>query len=238
MSNEDLIISYHAGNKQALGQLMEQNQGIIYRLVNRFRILNNKSIDLEDLRQEGCIGLMIAADKYVSDYEVKAKFITYAIHWINQRLYRYFKNNHKGDESSLNITVGEDGSTELIDYIEGVDYSFENVEEQLYREQLREALEQAMDETTTLSEREILKLHYGWPSGSILSLADVGATVGLPLVDTRNAEQRAMRKIRNSNWFRTEARLRYREIKRHEYNFKFADTMTPGSTRKSRKRMK
>jgi RNA polymerase sigma-32 factor len=51
----------------------------------------NKNIDLEDLVQEGNLGLSIAADKF--DLTKDNVFVTYAVFWIRQRIKSYILNN-------------------------------------------------------------------------------------------------------------------------------------------------
>lgn len=50
MTNEELVF-YQQGDKQALDSLIEQNKGIIYKLVNRFYVEKTNSIDIDDLEQ-------------------------------------------------------------------------------------------------------------------------------------------------------------------------------------------
>src|SRR3712207_259209 len=157
MTNEELVYLYQQGDKQALDSLIEQNKGIIYKLVNRFYVEKTNSIDREDLEQEGTIGLIIAARKYDFNNEKKAKFITYAIHWIYSKINRYINQRNTNDETSLNIHIGEDEENELIDTIKDIDYSYENVEEKIYIKELRQEIEEVMREYNTLEEREILK---------------------------------------------------------------------------------
>lgn len=221
LSNEELVELYKVGFKGALDTLVENNQGIIYKLANSFQVSQNKSIDIEDLIQEGNIGLIDAAERYDPNHENKAKFITYAVHWINMRLHSYFNNNHISPEveTSLNKPVrnSEGDEKELVDYIEGVDYSFENVEEKLFREQLRRELEQVMQENNTLQEREVLGLHYGWYSDRILSLKEVGDILGSTESKAKSIEARALRKIRGSSWGVREMKRKQRmRLKRRE----------------------
>src|SRR3712207_7622501 len=91
MTNEELVYLYQQGDKQVLDSLIEQNKGIVYKLVNKFYVEGTNSIDKEDLEQEGIIGLIIAAGKYDLNNPKKAKFITYAIHWIYSKINRYIK---------------------------------------------------------------------------------------------------------------------------------------------------
>lgn len=205
MTNEELVQLYQGGNKYSLEELVEQNTGIVYKLANKFYINQTNSIDIEDLQQEGFMGLMIAAEKYKFDMENNAKFITYAAYWIYQKMNRFIKYRNTNAETSLNAPVGEGGETELVDFVEGVDYEYENVEEQLYIKQLRLELEGAMHECNTLKEREVLMFRYGWDTES-MSLQYIGDMFGIRAERVRQIEVRALRRLRNSTWCRQNAK--------------------------------
>lgn len=153
MTNEELVHLYQNGDGQALSKLIEQNTGIVYKLVNKFYIEGTNSIDKEDLEQEGFIGLIIAANKYDFNNPKKANFITYAIHWIYSKISRFINQKNTNEETSLNIPIGEDEENELLDTIKDIDYSYENVEEKIYIQQLRQELEELMLQHNTLRQR-------------------------------------------------------------------------------------
>jgi RNA polymerase primary sigma factor/RNA polymerase sporulation-specific sigma factor len=209
MLNEQLVQLYQAGDKQALDDLIEQNKGIVYKLVNKFYIEGTNSIDRDDLMQEGFIGLMAAANKYKFDIDHPCKFSTYAVYWIYQKINRFVKFKNTNEEVSLNEPVSEEGGTELLDYIEGADYSFENVEEKIYRQQLRKELGEVMLERNTLREREILKLHYGWDNNKYMTYESIGELFKVTGSRVRQIERMALRKIRQSNWSRHKAKEFY-----------------------------
>ena len=215
MSNEELVKLYQQGDESVLGELLEQNRGMVHRLANRFYLDKLNAIDIEDLIQEGFIGIMLAVDKYDPDHENKAQFITYAVHWINMKMYRFVKNRNTSKEISLNVPKYKNGdkdsdnNRELQDYIEGVNYSYENIEERVYLDQLRKDLERVMDESTTLNEREVLKLHYGWYSNEYMTTDEVGEVLSVPGAKIRNYESKAIRKLRNSKWARTVFKKHY-----------------------------
>ncbi len=200
MTNEELVELYQNGDKQALNKLIEKNIGIVYKLVNKFYVEGTNSIDKEDLEQEGFLGLIAAADKYKFDIENRAKFITYAVYWIYQKIQRFINSRNTNTETSLNLPIWEDGETELLDYIEDVDYGFENVEKKLYSQQLRKELDQVMRERLTLKEREILKLHYGWDKNKIMNPGEIGSLFKCTSSSIRNNESIALGKIRRSPW--------------------------------------
>lgn len=67
-----------------------------------------------------------------------------------------------------------------------------------------------MDKYNTLNEREILKLYYGWDTEelSIEQIADIFETSSN---EVKSIKGKAIRKLRNSMWFKMEYQKRYRE---------------------------
>ena len=200
MANEDLVLLHQQGDKQALESLIENNKGLVMKIVNKFFIDRTSSIDREDLEQEGFIGLIMAANKYDFNNENKAKFSTYAIYWIYQKVSRFIKQKNTNDEKSLNAPINTDGEIEILDTIEGIDYSFENVEEKIYIGQLRVELENAMQENNTLKEREILMLHYGWDTNKESAYIEIADIFNISSGKIINIESTALKKLRHSNW--------------------------------------
>ncbi|MDU7363898.1 sigma-70 family RNA polymerase sigma factor [Clostridium sp.] len=214
LSNEELVQLYQNGDNKALEELIESNRGIIYKIANKYNGIN-RELELDDLFQNGVLGLIIAAKKYKFDIENKAKFITYAVHYISRYIYicingkssKDIENNKFYNScTSLNTPIGEEGRTEeLGDFIEGVDYGFENIEENLYLENVREELEETMVQYNTLQQREVLKLRYGWNSKA-MTLIEVGEVLGISRNRVRDVEKLALRKLRSSNWIRDNAK--------------------------------
>lgn len=200
MSNEELVELYQSGNNKALDRLIQANTGMVFKIANKFYTGNTNSIDIEDLEQEGYIGLMIAANKYRADLENSASFITYAVYYIYQRMNRFIRSKNTNDETSLNIPTNTYDDIELMDNIESIDYSFENIEEKIYIEQLRNELEQAMNENNTLFEREILKLRYGWDNNRVCSQNEIADIFDTYQNKIASNEVKALRKLRNSTW--------------------------------------
>lgn len=211
MSNEELVRLYQSGNKQALEELVEKNEGIVYKLANKFFVEGSNSIDREDLIQEGYIGLMTAANKYDLNNEKRAKFITYAVHWIYNKISRFIKCKNTYEESSLNKPISVDGDTELQDSLEYQEIGFENIENKLYLSKLRCELESVMKENNSLIERNVLKLYYGWDSKEC-TFDGISTLLGITSREVSNIERRALTKIRCTKW----ARMKALGIKREE----------------------
>ena len=78
------------GDKQARCRLIESNMRLVINIAKGYR---NRAIPLEDLIQEGAIGLMQAAERF--DPEKGFRFSTYATHWIRQAIGRAIDNKSK-----------------------------------------------------------------------------------------------------------------------------------------------
>lgn len=232
MSNEELVVLYQIGSKQALENLIENNGGIIRKIAIKYNSFNNL-LELDDLIQSGTIGLINAANKYDNTLENKANFLTYAFYYIEREIQvcvngRSSKNinNTKFYKTvkSLNVKVGKEEEMELLDMINSNDKSMENVEEQLYLKQLRSELEEAMIDSNTLKEREITKLYYGWNIKPVQAI-EIADMLELSQKEVHNGLQRALNKLRNSKWFRIQGRKYYAdEVKSRDCKFKNIET--------------
>lgn len=207
MNNEELVKLYQSGDNRALDELIQANEGVIYKIANKYNGIN-RELELEELYQNGVLGLIAAAKKYKFDIEKKAKFITYAIHYINRyintcvngRTSKDIGNNKFYNScTSLNIPIGEENDMELGEIIEDIDYGFENIEEKLFLMNLRKDLEEVMQSHNTLEQREVLKFKYGWNT-SPMTLNDIADIFNITKDKAKSIEDMAMRRLRNSMW--------------------------------------
>ena len=76
-----LFVRAHNNDLEARNILVERNLRLVVMVAKRYA---NKKIELEDLIQEGNIGLFKAIAKY--DYNLNYKFSTYATFWIRQAI--------------------------------------------------------------------------------------------------------------------------------------------------------
>lgn len=220
MTNEELVKLYQSGNKLAIDELLENNQGIIRKIASKYMRVNSR-LEFDDLFNSGVIGLINAAKNYDFNNDKKAQFITYAVHHINREIYNCVngrsdkeKENNKLYNStiSLNTPVGEPGdNTELMDSVQALDNSFEDVEYKLYLKQLREELEEVMKDKLTLKQREVLQFRYGWYMEP-MTLQGIGDILGINRESVRQNEARAFRVIRKTPWCRIRGKEYYNEI--------------------------
>lgn len=89
MTNEQLVARIQAGEDtgNSMALLYDQVKDFIRSVAWQYRDTG----ELEDLLQEGYLALYPAIDNY--DAAAGVKFLTYASHWIHQRMRRYLQNN-------------------------------------------------------------------------------------------------------------------------------------------------
>ncbi|MGI6012440.1 MAG: RNA polymerase sporulation sigma factor SigF [Ruminococcus sp.] len=83
-----LIEQAHQGDKDARDTIVSENMGLVWSIVKRFL---NRGVDMEDLFQIGCIGLLKAVDKFDLSYQVK--FSTYAVPMIAGEMKRFLRDD-------------------------------------------------------------------------------------------------------------------------------------------------
>ena len=83
-----LIGRAHQGDKRARDILTEKNMGLVHSIAARFK---NRGVEMEDLVQIGCIGLLKAIDKFDLSYDVK--FSTYAVPMITGEIKRFLRDD-------------------------------------------------------------------------------------------------------------------------------------------------
>jgi RNA polymerase primary sigma factor len=91
------------GDKNARDTLVSRNLRFVVKIARRYEsIMKNyfTGITLDDLVQEGNLGLIRAAERYSSKHG--AKFSTYAVQWIHQRILRSFTQQNRAIRLSNN----------------------------------------------------------------------------------------------------------------------------------------
>ncbi len=82
------IVLAQNGDESAKTKVVEENLGLVWSIVHRFK---NSHYDKEDLFQIGCIGLMKAINHFDTSYDVQ--FSTYAVPIILGEIKRYFRDD-------------------------------------------------------------------------------------------------------------------------------------------------
>ena len=90
-SNEILCSLIKKGSKQAVQDLCIKNEKLIIKYAKECSKRFNCSLDINDLKQAGFMGLMKASEKF--DVSKGTRFSTYAVYWIKQSILREIMDN-------------------------------------------------------------------------------------------------------------------------------------------------
>lgn len=78
-----LVAAAQAGSDRARRLLAAANQGMVYQVAHTYE---GHGVSVEDLAQDGHVGLQTAIDKYNFEFADKARFLTYAHWWIRRSI--------------------------------------------------------------------------------------------------------------------------------------------------------
>lgn len=86
----ELIRRAQAGSEAAMRRLVDANLRLVYKVARRYRC---RSYTLDDLVQEGVVGLMCAIERF--DETRGFRLSTYALHWVRQAIARAVEQNDR-----------------------------------------------------------------------------------------------------------------------------------------------
>lgn len=228
MTNEELVKQYQEGDQEALGELINNNSGIISKLAYKYLdIARRRYLEFDDLFNTGVIGLIYAANRYC--YDNGAQFITLLCICIKQEMLSCIngkstkdKGNIKLNDESLrlNTSVKADEEIEFVDTVKCEENQYDNLEDKILLENLREELDGAIDKYLTPREKKIIKLSYGWDKKP-MDLRAIGRELGITGSRVRQMKVVALRRLRNNKWVKTRGKEYKLELmgERKEYFF-------------------
>lgn len=156
MTNEQLVEQVkHGENSQANELLYLKMQRLIYWISQKYKGL----AEMDDIQQEGYIGLLAAIEHYNSDFHVK--FSTYAKVCIERHIQRYIgRERYKKHVVSLSSPIGEDTEDITLEEIIPDKQDIEHdVVESVYLEQLKNALWDAVSSLPEIQSAVITEVY-------------------------------------------------------------------------------
>lgn len=214
-TNAALAALAAAGNTFALGQLWEVNKGFLHRLFWQWysknkAIADNAGLTLEDFDQEAFFAVQAAAIAYTPE---KGAFTTLLYYYVQSQINKAVFGEHRrnittedgrrvavsanplNDCTSLDAPLdGEDkGSRTKGETIEdpAATQAFQTAEDDLYTEELHNALEDAMTKILTDQEAHVLRRRYY----DSQTLRPIGEELGVHCERIRQIERKACRKL-------------------------------------------
>jgi len=206
----ELFRRYKSGDKRAREEIIVRNLRFVVKWAHKH---TGYGLPLEDLVQEGNIGMLTAIDKF--DTSRNVRFLTYAVHWIRakmmlyvfhnffltkrfttqeikSRFFREFKYFLSMKEVSLNVPVG-DGPHEFMDFISDAE---DGPEELLMKKEailyVRECIERS-----TNNERNRQIIHRRLLSDEPDTLQEIASDFGLSRERIRQIEQKMLENVKD-----------------------------------------
>lgn len=202
MSTEEMVVAIQGGNVALLEPLWDKLHRLVHTFAYRYYVATEGrgGVTVEDLEQAGFLAVMDAIPRYDPE---EAAFSTYMVKYLRKhfqetsgRLYKDTKGYLMPKDAlntcvSLNMTVDDEEKTEMMDLIEDSATYIENVEEKIWHEQLRDAVDRVLSEIPD-DMAEVLRLrNYGR-----LTLDQIGERCHVDRERVRQLENRAIRKLR------------------------------------------
>lgn len=201
------------GDIEARNQLVESHLGLVVSIATYYA-KRNKHLEMDDLVQEGRIGIIDALQKFNVDKGFR--FSTYATYWIRHHIQRYVVSNHSGgataskkdSEAYISRTMPEDerglyearcveytsitrtssGGTALDELVEDrEEVPFEDAVE--VRAEWHEIERSLFHETISPEQRTVMCMRFGVMGFRPHTINEVASKVGMPPLRVTAIEQ-------------------------------------------------
>ena len=190
-----LALRARQGDTEAREQLIHAHLRMVVHIARQYQ---RPGMEMQDLIQEGNIGLITAVDKF--DPTQGHRLTTLAFYWINKHIQR-FLNNEPDDLVSLDMEINDGAAILLLsDTIEDKgtilgDPTIQNIETQMENQE-RQQLVHNMLATLSPREQEVLRLLYGIDNYPVLSRNEIAKIIGVREEQVSRIKTRALDALR------------------------------------------
>lgn len=206
-SEEEKVLATKAysGDKSAKKKLIESNLRFVVKIANEYL----GYMDLEDLINEGNIGLIHAAEKF--NPSTGNKFITYAVWWIRAYIQKAIRETSTGvkfpsnkfDEmkkskwkiTSLDSPIKTDEETTLLECLQD-DYLM-TPETEFFQKELMAHLKNFI-KMLKPNEQSVIIKRYGLDGKVPMKLSEIGSLMGYSKERIRQLENRALAQLKKN----------------------------------------
>lgn len=206
-SEEEKVLATKAysGDKSAKKKLVEANLRFVVKIANEYL----GYMDIEDLINEGNLGLMHAAEKF--NPSTGNKFITYAVWWIRAYIQKAIREtstgikfpSHKFDEmkkskwklASLDSPIKTDEGTTLLECLQD-DYLMPP-ETEFFQKELMAHLKSFI-KMLKPNEKAVIIKRYGLDGKEPMTLSEIGSLMGYSKERIRQLENRVLAQLKKN----------------------------------------
>lgn len=150
MTNEELCVRAQAGDLESRNELILRNLDFIRKRAWEYlQLYESWCIDIEDIVHEGCLGYILAIEKY--DAEHGERFLTYAYDWVTKYMKRFCDETARERQNAeLSENDGDDDPEEVDPEQPAITGNYPNrkIESDLIRDENDLLLYRALNELT------------------------------------------------------------------------------------------
>lgn len=191
--NEKLIEQIRNGDTNAELEIIESNKALIYKIIKDYYYASKNALDMEDVYQAGCLGLLKAVRNFKP--ELGNKFVTYAYYLIRGEVQRIYEEHTKRELTMSDIQIrNSDGlvmeSQEAMDYIR---YDRKNWEDEWNHQKTTDdkiMVDDLLKKVTPLQKKILVYRYY-----DDLSQKEIGELINKSQVFVSREEKRARKKL-------------------------------------------
>ncbi|MBP9920530.1 RNA polymerase sigma factor, sigma-70 family [Proteiniclasticum ruminis] len=191
--NEKLIEQIRNGDTNAEVEIIESNKALIYKIIKDYYYASKNALDMEDVYQAGCLGLLKAVRNFKP--ELGNKFVTYAYYLIRGEVQRIYEEHTKRELTMSDIQIrNSDGlvmeSQEAMDYIR---YDRKNWEDEWNHQKTTDdkiMVDDLLKKVTPLQKKILVYRYY-----DDLSQKEIGELINKSQVFVSREEKRARKKL-------------------------------------------
>ncbi|HBW12917.1 sigma-70 family RNA polymerase sigma factor [Proteiniclasticum sp.] len=191
--NEKLIEKIRNGDRNAEMEIIESNKALIYKIIKDYYYASKNVLDMEDVYQAGCLGLIKAVRNFKP--ELGNKFVTYAYYLIRGEVQRIYEEHSKREMTMSDIQIrNSDGvvmeSQEAMDYIR---YERKSWEDEWNHQKMTDdkiMVDDLLKKVTPLQKKILVYRYY-----DDLSQKEIGELINKSQVFVSREEKRARKKL-------------------------------------------
>lgn len=191
--NEELVERIQSGDQNAEMELIENNKALIFKIIKDYYYASKNNLDMEDVYQAGCLGLIKAVRNFKP--ELGNKFVTYAYYLIRGEVQRIYEEHSKRELTMSDIQIRNgDGlvmeSQEAMDYIH---YERKNWDEEWSHQKVTDdkiMVDELLEKVTPLQKKILVYRYY-----DDLSQKEIGELINKSQVFVSREEKRARKKL-------------------------------------------
>lgn len=191
--NEELIEKIRNGDSNAETEIIESNKALIYKIIKDYYYASKSTLDMEDVYQAGCLGLIKAVRNFKP--ELGNKFITYAYYLIRGEVQRIAEEHTKRELiiSDIQIHNGEGRVMESQEAMDYIHYERKNWEDEWNHQKLTDdkiMVDDLLKKVTPLQKKILVYRYY-----DDLSQKEIGELINKSQVFVSREEKRARKKL-------------------------------------------